>query len=119
MSGENRLTAEQLSALIPGDVVTLESGNEFGGRRHTTGTVARITARHVVVRCGAYIECYGLRDGLRMVAPDEPSSSTSAHVRTAQLRAVHAGSTSSTASGPATAPTWTGCRSCGTRSVSC
>ena len=65
MSAENRLTAEQLAALGPGDLATIESGAEFGRRRQTTATVARITARHVVVRCGAYIECYGLRDGMR------------------------------------------------------
>lgn len=65
MSAQNRLTSEQLTALIPGDVVTIESGSEFGRRRYATGTVARITERHVVVRCGAYVECYRLRDGFR------------------------------------------------------
>ncbi len=65
MSAENRLTADQLAALVPGDTVTIESGIEFNRRRYTTGTVARITGRHVVVRCGAYVECYRLRDGIR------------------------------------------------------
>lgn len=65
MSAENRLTSEQLAALVPGDVVTIESGAEVGRRRYTTGTVARVTARHVVVRCGAYVECYGLQDAMR------------------------------------------------------
>jgi hypothetical protein len=65
VSAENRLTAEQLGALSPGDAVTIESGAEFGRRRYTSGTVARLTARHVVVRCGSYVECYGLVEGRR------------------------------------------------------
>jgi hypothetical protein len=65
VSAENRMTTEQLAALVPGDVVTIESGHEFGGLRYTTGTVARIATRHVVIRCGAYVECYSLRDGNR------------------------------------------------------
>jgi hypothetical protein len=63
VSAENRLTTEQLAALVPGDVVTIESGSEFGRRRYVTATVARITARRVVITCGRYVECYSLRDG--------------------------------------------------------
>jgi hypothetical protein len=62
---ENRLTADELAALTPGDPVAVESGADFARRRHTTGTVARITVRHVVVNCGGYVECYRLRDGIR------------------------------------------------------
>lgn len=65
MSAEKRLSSEQLAALAPGDVVTIESGVEFGRRRYMTGRVARLTGRHVVVNCGRYVECYGLRDGIR------------------------------------------------------
>ncbi len=65
MGAENRLTPEQLAALVSGDPVTIECGVDFGRRRYTTGTVARLTARHVVVRRGPYTECYGLRDGVR------------------------------------------------------
>ncbi len=65
MSAENRLTTEQLAALTPGDTVTIESGAELGRRRYTTGTVARLRTKHVVVRCGPYVECYRLRDGIR------------------------------------------------------
>jgi hypothetical protein len=65
VSADNRLTAEQLAALSPGDVVVIESGIEYNRRRYAKGTVARITARHVVVRCGQYVECYRLRDGIR------------------------------------------------------
>ncbi len=65
MAADNRLTSDELMALTPGDNVTIESGHDFARRRYTTGTVARMTDRHVVVRCGAYVECYGLRDGIR------------------------------------------------------
>ncbi len=65
MAVDNRLTAENLAALAPGDPVTIESGMDLARRRHTAGTVARVTDRHVVVRCGGYVECYRLRDGVR------------------------------------------------------
>ncbi len=65
MTVENRLSAEQLAALAPGDEVVIESGADLGRRRYTTAVVARVTARHVVVRCGVYVECYRLRDGIR------------------------------------------------------
>jgi len=65
VAAENRLTAEELAALAPGDTVTIESGQDFGRRRHTTATVARVDARCVVVRCGPYVESYRLRDGVR------------------------------------------------------
>ncbi|WP_092198138.1 hypothetical protein [Blastococcus tunisiensis] len=45
--------------------MTIESGLEYNRRRYVTGTVARITERHVVVRIGTYVECYRLRDGIR------------------------------------------------------
>ena len=66
MADENRLTAEQLAALAPGDTVTIKSGPEFGRRRCTTGTVVRRNGLHLVVRCGAYVEHYRLRDGVRV-----------------------------------------------------
>jgi hypothetical protein len=70
MAVENRLTAEQLAALRPGESVTVESGAEFGRRRHATATVVRVHASHVVVCCegprgGKFLEHYGLRDGVR------------------------------------------------------
>ena len=65
MAVENRLTADELAALAPGDNVVIESGIEFARRRHSTGTVARITSRHVVVNCAGYVECFRLRDGIR------------------------------------------------------
>jgi hypothetical protein len=66
----NRLTADQIAALAPGDTVTIESGAEFGRSRHTTGTVVRVGPAHVVVSCsgprgGRFIEQYRRRDGVR------------------------------------------------------
>ena len=70
MAAGNRLTREQLAALAPGDTVTIETGSDFGRSRHTTGTVVRTGASHVVVsvagpRGGTFIERYSVRDGLR------------------------------------------------------
>ena len=70
MSAENRLSAEQLAALKPGETVTVESGAEFGRRRCATATVVRVNGLHVVVSCegprgGKFVELYGLRDGIR------------------------------------------------------
>lgn len=49
VAAENRLTAEQFDALAPGDVVTIESGLEFGRRRYTTGKFGRVVGRHILV----------------------------------------------------------------------
>jgi hypothetical protein len=67
---ENRLTADQLAALVPGDTVTIESGQEFNRPRYAAGTVLRVGTTHVDVCCdgarGAkYVERYRLGDGLR------------------------------------------------------
>jgi hypothetical protein len=92
VSAENRLTADQLAALVPGDVVTIESGAEFGRRRYVNGTVARSTDRHVVVRVGSYVECYRLRDGVRdggagyaELVDDAPRAGDEAQRRARQL----------------------------------
>jgi hypothetical protein len=70
LAAENRLTAEQLAALTPGEAVTVESGAEFGRRRYASATVVRVNASHVVVCCegprgGKFVEQYRLRDGVR------------------------------------------------------
>jgi hypothetical protein len=70
LSAQNRLTAEQLAALSPGDAVTVESGAEFGRRRHVSGRVVRVDGSWVTVSCrgprgGTFVERYSLRDGLR------------------------------------------------------
>ena len=70
MSAENRLSAEQLAALAPGDSVTIESGADSGRPRYASGTVIRRTATHLVIRYttkhgGVYQEQYRLKDGNR------------------------------------------------------
>jgi hypothetical protein len=70
VGAENRLTAEQLAALRPGESVTVESGAEFGRRRYATASVVRVNAFQIVVSCegprgGKFVELYGLRDGIR------------------------------------------------------
>ena len=123
MSAENRLSAEQLAALKPGETVTVESGAEFGRRRYATATVVRVNGSHVVVWCegprgGKFVEHYGLRDGVRRggghaelvnvdVDATRPHGSTCGAARSAL--------TPRTGNGAAAAPTWTPCGSCTTR----
>jgi hypothetical protein len=71
VAAENRLTADQLTALAPGDAVTIESAADFGRPRHSTGTVVRIEGPHIVVswrsaRGVSYLHRYGRRDGVRV-----------------------------------------------------
>ncbi len=70
MAVENRLTAEQLAALSPGDTVAIESSTGVGRPRTTTGTVVRVGGSHVVVKVrngrGCYAERFRLRDGVRV-----------------------------------------------------
>jgi hypothetical protein len=68
---DNRLTADQLSALTPGGTVTIEAGAEFGRRKYRSGQVVRLDPSYVVVsspgpRGGTFIERYGRRDGVRV-----------------------------------------------------
>ncbi len=71
MGVDNRLTGEQLAALEPGDVVTVESEVGLGRPRHAAGTVARVTGSDILVnvksRHGvAHQERYRRRDGVRV-----------------------------------------------------
>ena len=71
MGIDNRLTADQLSALTAGDTVTIESGAEFSRRKYRSGQVVRLDPSYVVVssagpRGGTFIERYGRRDGIRV-----------------------------------------------------
>lgn len=71
MSAENRLTAEQLAALSPGDPVTIETSAGSRRPRLTTGTVIRIEPTRIVVSVpgrggGKFVEQYGRRDGVRV-----------------------------------------------------
>ncbi len=98
MSAENRLTADQLAALAPGDTVTIESAADFGRPRRSTGTVVRIDSVHIVVTCSSprgvrYVQRSGRRDGVRdgggdraeLVNADPTGSGTAEQRRQAQL----------------------------------
>lgn len=70
MGFDNRLTADQIDALSPGDTVTIESGADFGRSRYTSGTIVRVGPAHIVVSCkgprgGTFVEQYSRRDGIR------------------------------------------------------
>jgi len=51
MAVDNRLTAEQLAALIPGDPVTIEFAPDFRRPKHVAGTVVRFVGSQIVVSC--------------------------------------------------------------------
>jgi hypothetical protein len=48
---DNRLTAEQLAALVPGDPVTIEFARDFRRPKHVAGTVVRFIGSQIVVSC--------------------------------------------------------------------
>ncbi len=71
MSVENRLTADQLAALEPGDTVPIESEASLGRPRQVGGTVVRITGLDIVVKVPGrhgvtHQERYRRRDGVRV-----------------------------------------------------
>jgi hypothetical protein len=51
VAAEERLTADQLAALVPGDPVTIETAADFTRPRYSTGTVVRLEGTQVVVSC--------------------------------------------------------------------
>ncbi len=68
---DNRLSAEQLADLSPGDTVTIESAQDFRRPRHATGTVVRVTGPDIIVKVAsrhgvAHQERYRRRDGIRV-----------------------------------------------------
>ncbi|TFV72484.1 hypothetical protein E4P40_20455 [Blastococcus sp. CT_GayMR20] len=70
MGFDNRLTADEIAALSPGDAVTIECGQEFARPRYRPGKVIRVGALFVDVategaRGGKYVEQYRRRDGVR------------------------------------------------------
>ncbi len=79
MAAEDRLTAEQLAALEPGDPVVVESArNGFGRPHHAAGTVLRVTPSRVAVRVqdrrgAVYVEEFRVRDGLRDCGRSAPA----------------------------------------------
>ncbi len=71
MAASNRLTADQIAALEPGDTVTIESAADFGKPRHAVGTVVRLAGTHIVVSCTSprgvrYVHQFARRDGVRI-----------------------------------------------------
>jgi hypothetical protein len=71
VAAENRLSSEQLAALVPGDTVTVELSGDFRRPRRSSGTVVRIEGACLVVserspRGVPYVERYSRRDGLRI-----------------------------------------------------
>jgi hypothetical protein len=71
VAAENRLTAEQLAALVPGDTVTIETSGDFRRPKLSTGTVVRIEGSRIVVSTRSargipYVDQYGRRDGVRV-----------------------------------------------------
>ena len=70
MSADNRLTADQLAVLAPGDSVTIECSGDSRRPRYVAGTVVRIAGSQIIVRVKSargviYQQRYGLRDGIR------------------------------------------------------
>jgi hypothetical protein len=48
---DNRLTGEQLAALVPGDAVTIEFVRDFRRPKHLAGHVVRFVGSQLVVSC--------------------------------------------------------------------
>jgi hypothetical protein len=70
VAAENRLTAEQLAVLAPGDPVTIETTADFARPRYSEGAVVRLEGPHIVVTCRSsrgvpYVHRFGRRDGVR------------------------------------------------------
>ena len=70
MTVVNRLSAELLATLVPGDQVVIESAADVGRPRRFAGTVVRLEGTHIVVTCCSprgirYVQRYGRRDGIR------------------------------------------------------
>jgi hypothetical protein len=71
VSAENRLSPDRLAALTVGDEVAIEAFRSYLEPERRTGTVVRVTATEIFVRCTTrdgvtYQERYGRRDGVRL-----------------------------------------------------
>lgn len=71
MAVDNRLTADQLAALAPGDPVTIEFVRDHRRPKHVAGTVVRLVGSRIVVSCRSdrgvgYVHEFTRRDGLRI-----------------------------------------------------
>ena len=96
MAVDNRLTAEQLAALTPGDPVTVEFVRDFRRRKYLPGTVLRLVGSRIVVCCrtdrgGKYVHEFDRRSGARigsgqqaeLVAADVPEPTSTEQRRLA------------------------------------
>lgn len=99
MAAENRLSAEQLAALAPGDTVCVEISGDFRRPRRSLATVVRIEGSQIVVtsrspRGVSYVNRYRRRDGARigggsraeLVHGDATDSAGTSEGRRGQLR---------------------------------
>lgn len=122
MAAENRLTDEQLAALAPGDMVTIEISGDFRRPKLSTGTVVRPKGPYVVVSVrspGAvpYVHRFGRRDGGRPGRRAELVNGEGTPAGPPEERAGGSGSTPPIGHGRETAATSTGCSSFRTRSA--
>jgi hypothetical protein len=51
VAADNRLTAEQLAALAPGDPVVIEFVRDFRRPKHVAGSIVRFVGSQIVVSC--------------------------------------------------------------------
>jgi hypothetical protein len=75
VAAENRLTAQQLAVLSPGDTVTVEVSEDFRRPRRRAGTVVRVEGSQLVIserspRGVPYVERFSRRDRLRLCRGD-------------------------------------------------
>jgi hypothetical protein len=80
---DNRLTAEQLAALVPGAPVTVEFARDFRPK-YMPGTVLRLVGSRIVVCCrtdrgGKYVHEFDRRSGVR-VGSGQQAELVAAHV---------------------------------------
>ena len=101
MAAHNRLTADQIAALEPGDTVAIESAADFGRPRYTVGTVVRVAGRHIVVSCRSprgvrYVHQFDRRTGVRIgggavaqLVATEAADGTEQHPQLARVEAAY------------------------------
>ena len=123
MAVENRLSAEPLDALAPGDPVTIEFVRDFRRPKQVAGTVVRFVGSQIFVSCRSdccvpYVHRFdrrGIRVGgggyaelVELLRPSLPRTSGGARSRA---------STPPTANGRETGTTSTGCTASATPST--
>jgi hypothetical protein len=71
VAADNRLTGEELAALVPGDPVTIEFDRDYRRPKHVAGLVVQLVGSRIVVSCRSdrgvpYVHEFGVRDGVRI-----------------------------------------------------